>query len=131
MEFGSIDDLKRLLQGLEGKGTGGDSDPEQRPVPEQIDALFDYRQSYDQRPWFKPGDLVQVRAGEKKYRWPKFGQPAIVLKVWDYPERVDKPSDLEDMLIGVEIGGKVLPFTVDSAWFEKFGSGDGPKEESS
>lgn len=69
----------------------------------QLTELF---QAYQQKHTFKPGDLVVWKAGQRTHRFPAYGEPVVILEVFDAPTR-DMTGDSGSPYYMSEITGRI------------------------
>lgn len=111
-------------------GLMGESEDEQKAeLAPDIAArrLLDHFADLQKRHTFKPGDLIQLKQGFELYRWPKYGQPAIVERIFaePVPGREDVLSergvDFDIRVMVVDAAhNHVSLFPTCSAWFEPY-----------
>lgn len=89
----------------------------------KLQKLFD---SYREAQTFAPGDLVEWKEGLKNRRYPSYGEPVIVVEVYDEPIYVDNDSGsqyfrepLNIKLGWVDKDGEFAVFHYDSSRFRK------------
>lgn len=127
--------LQELVKELTGRGLLGGATSQasltseaDSTLPREIAAMLrSRRESYLRTHAFKPGDLVQWKAGLKNKNSPAYGTPAIVMEVFAAP-RIDPNTDGGsayfneplDIVAGVIVKGVLTLYHFDSKRFEPF-----------
>lgn len=117
-----MDPMKRaLLQAM--MGDGNDDDSETLSVKETAEKLLSSYAAYSVEHDFKPGQLVQKKAGSN-YKYPVYGYPAVVVSVDNPPadnktggHQVENP---ETMMIGFVHNKSFSMLMVSPLRFEPF-----------
>lgn len=118
--------IKRFSESIGKEEDDKDEDADEEvATPKKLRELYE---SYNKQRQFKPGDLVQWKRGLKDRKFPRLGEPAIVLKVLDTPI-IDPDSEAGspyfrqeyDVVLGILAPGeRFLEFHNSSKRFETF-----------